>query len=403
MKIIVHRGIDQIGGCITEIQSGDDRILIDLGSNLPGTDGPDFTDEEVKSITTGAKAILFTHYHGDHVGHYAKATEVPQYIGEGAKRVLDTRLRVLGEHIPDMHTFVANKPLQLGCLTVTPFNCSHSAFDAFMFKITDGKKTILHTGDFRSHGYIGKGLYKFIPTFVGQVDALITEGTMLSRASEHVPTEAELQMQAQRLLTRKAGTHQFFALCSSTDMDRLASFHLACRKTGAWLVVDHYQKEVLDIFTEYAGPRSDAFVFDRVKVLGSGEEFFNEIKETGFIMTIRKSQYWQLLKYRHCFPCADLIYSMWDGYRHGSQVNRDKDILRICDLFGDDHVHTLHTSGHATPQAIRDVVEMTQPREKIIVIHKDKRSRRELLDLPEEYRDKVVWNFENNRENGIEI
>ncbi|PKP47261.1 MAG: hypothetical protein CVT94_11970 [Bacteroidetes bacterium HGW-Bacteroidetes-11] len=35
MKITIHRGIDQIGGCITEIATDNKRILIDLGQNLP--------------------------------------------------------------------------------------------------------------------------------------------------------------------------------------------------------------------------------------------------------------------------------------------------------------------------------------------------------------------------------
>ena len=40
MRIKIHRGIDQIGGCITEIQSASGtKILIDLGHNLPEADG----------------------------------------------------------------------------------------------------------------------------------------------------------------------------------------------------------------------------------------------------------------------------------------------------------------------------------------------------------------------------
>ena len=41
MKITIHRGQKQIGGCITEIESGSGtRILIDLGHNLPEGDTP---------------------------------------------------------------------------------------------------------------------------------------------------------------------------------------------------------------------------------------------------------------------------------------------------------------------------------------------------------------------------
>ena len=39
MKIKIHRGANQIGGCITEIESSKgDKILIDFGHNLPEGD-----------------------------------------------------------------------------------------------------------------------------------------------------------------------------------------------------------------------------------------------------------------------------------------------------------------------------------------------------------------------------
>ena len=41
MKITIHRGANQIGGCITEIATKDAKIFIDLGSNLPGSDKTD--------------------------------------------------------------------------------------------------------------------------------------------------------------------------------------------------------------------------------------------------------------------------------------------------------------------------------------------------------------------------
>ena len=36
MKIVIHRGTNQIGGCLTEIISyRGTKILIDIGANLP--------------------------------------------------------------------------------------------------------------------------------------------------------------------------------------------------------------------------------------------------------------------------------------------------------------------------------------------------------------------------------
>ena len=37
MNIIIHRGANQIGGCITEITTDGAKIFIDFGSNLPGS------------------------------------------------------------------------------------------------------------------------------------------------------------------------------------------------------------------------------------------------------------------------------------------------------------------------------------------------------------------------------
>lgn len=47
-------------------------------------------------------------------------------------------------------------PIHIKDITVIPHICCHSAYGAFMFEIlADGKK-VLHTGDFRNHGYKGK-------------------------------------------------------------------------------------------------------------------------------------------------------------------------------------------------------------------------------------------------------
>ena len=40
VSITIHRGIDQIGGCITEISTDTSRVFIDFGQNLPGNAEP---------------------------------------------------------------------------------------------------------------------------------------------------------------------------------------------------------------------------------------------------------------------------------------------------------------------------------------------------------------------------
>src|SRR5664280_246334 len=92
MQITIHRGIDQIGGCITEIATAKAKILIDLGQNLPDGEGivqDKFDDKAaIEALTSGINVIFYTHYHGDHLGlfHLVPAT-INQYIGSVAKRV----------------------------------------------------------------------------------------------------------------------------------------------------------------------------------------------------------------------------------------------------------------------------------------------------------------------------
>lgn len=52
MKIEIHKGLDQIGGCITEISTETSRVFIDMGSDLPGN-GERLTPEQEKALVEG--------------------------------------------------------------------------------------------------------------------------------------------------------------------------------------------------------------------------------------------------------------------------------------------------------------------------------------------------------------
>lgn len=66
MRITIHRGINQIGGCITEIQSScGTKILIDLGHNLPDADGQAVDEydipENLDRLLDGVSTVFYTH------------------------------------------------------------------------------------------------------------------------------------------------------------------------------------------------------------------------------------------------------------------------------------------------------------------------------------------------------
>lgn len=403
MKIVIHRGIDQIGGCITEISTAHTKIIIDLGSNLPGSKGREFTKQEIENITKDADGIYYTHFHGDHVGLSSLVPDnITQYIGEGAREVNICKYTVLASHeskykrdlmvAQNMKTYEEARRYNVGKkgeIYITPFFVDHSAFNSYMFLIEvflieAGKKyRILHTGDFRGHGYLSKGLLKILQAKAQNVDILITEGTMLSRLDEKVDHEYTIKTGAVKLLKEEKRPHYLFALCSSTDMDRLASFHAACKETGAKFLCDKYQKSVLDIFTKHAAKHSELFNFDddTTVVLGEECDFDKDLHPNGFIMPVRASSQLDFVKKMlYYFPNAELIYSIWKGYYLGTEEQKNKNVIDFVNLFHG-HYHYLHTSGHADVKTLEDVCRITNPSIGVIPIHKDKNTRYENLSV----------------------
>ena len=401
MKITIHRGAHQIGGCITEIKSDNAKILIDLGANLSDSDTKELNETDVAKLTQDTDAIFYTHYHGDHVGLFHLVPEtVPQYISKGAQEVMSCKYNALQAHgdyskelaaLGRYHHYEAKVPIDIkGKIRVTPYYVSHSAFEAYMFKIEAEGKTILHTGDFRKHSYLGKGLFGTLQYFVGNIDLLIIEGTMLGRKGEKVIRENDIKRNTISLLKE----HKYvFALCSSTDIDRLASFHQACKETERNFLCDPYQKSVLDIFTRYM--ESPLFHFDNTFIIHKTHVTNPKIKaklsREGFLMPVRASQIGlikEILKEYDDEP-AYLIYSLWQGYYKGTEKQVNPQIVELRALFPgrilDGVYDGFHTSGHADVETLEEACRILRPRLGIIPIHKEALSSYQSLDIAQEF------------------
>lgn len=58
-------------------------------------------------------------------------------------------------------------------VTVTGYSVDHSAYDAYMYLIETPDKSILHTGDFRGHGYRGNACIPTIKSYVSLIPLLL--------------------------------------------------------------------------------------------------------------------------------------------------------------------------------------------------------------------------------------
>lgn len=395
MNVKIHRGLEQIGGCITEISTATSRVFIDMGCNLPGSGQQMTKDEEheyVASLFSQNKkeneAVIYTHAHEDHVGMFVHVPKnVPQYIGEGGREILLAKYRTLlkaplnaedvasnNEKIRRLEAFrVWEKPrtrprtFRIGDITITPFFSCHSIYDSYMFLIEADGKRIWHTGDYREHGYLGKGLEKVLRAYAKDIDVLITEGTNLKKPEKCIH-ESEV---SSRMTHVMRAFKYVFVLASSTDIDRLATIKKAARSAHKNLYVNSaYMKETMRIFTECEANVANGLYKFHPRF--ATENSLDEMKRDGFVLVTGVRKVKEVEGMRMNLPDNDtiLIYSSWDGYyKIPEQVKVNDGYQKFRELFN--NVVDIHTSGHADRDTIKKVIDIVNPKDEVIIIHKE--------------------------------
>ncbi len=433
VKIKIHRGSHQIGGSITEIYTENTHIFIDFGSEL-NADPDNSTDAEMIEMMQHAKcdAVLFTHYHGDHIGLLEDIPEkdadgktICLGIGKTARQVLLNIHKTLAEHpqasdedkerhnryisiLADQDRKIDifdGKMVKIGDFEITPIMVDHSAYDAYMFIIKAEGKVIVHTGDYRTHGRLGKDFFDGLEERLKGIttDVLITEGTMMSRLGETVLTEEELQKKASDILAKPENRYAFL-VCSSTNVESLASFANAAMYLGRAFYVNYYVYEQILLYRETAGADNPAFRFWKTYKFESMKKYNPKLgmtqpefmRENGFLMLIGSSPAYgrRIGEFKADNPL--LIYSMWDGYVKKGEDTYDEDLGRLYHSWPEDRRVDLHTSGHATADDIRKMILTVKPQQYILPIHTERPEMFKKLDIGE-YADRI----EKLDDNGI--
>lgn len=409
-EFIIHRGSHQIGGMCAEVRTETSRVIIDMGTNLPGNASTAISDRELlESIfenTSTLKAILFTHYHGDHIGiiddlienkiskskNYIQSLKKCQlYLGPTAIKVKKTLWKYTGGNKSDIINFEKLEPkeLKFGNIIITPIRINHSAIDSFMFLIKADGKTMLYTGDFRNHGHYLSDFESI--NFGDKVDYLVTEGTMFSRTDaksmdNKILTENELVNRAEQ---RFSDSKYNFILVSSTNFDSILSFYKAKPK-GMKLICDEYQFEQLNNAKDFYSEYNINFSTDDIIIIKSDNFNFEPYLETGFVMLVRTTTKFVALiknffdRFTLVQEQCSFIYSMWKGYIqkdiYGDELLRSDNYSKsINDFIKTVENYTghkflcdgYHTSGHASIECINKLIDKVKP-EYIIPMHSEK-------------------------------
>lgn len=367
MKLCIHRGTHQIGGIAAEISTASTCILIDMGDEL--SLDPNFVSAplNILGVTDGnghCDAVLFTHYHGDHTGQMLRIRpEIPIYAGALAKDIMrlsaergGQKNEALCRRIETIQTFSPGKPFLIGDIQITPFCIDHSACDSYLFLIEADGKRLLYTGDFRLHGVRGNVMDKILERRVGTVDVVVTEGTTVSRSEHEAVTEWGLQKRVKAYLRQYK---YVFVLCAATNLDRVFALARAVPR-GKYCICDDYQKMLVETVSKHWSGISS--FYEMPKLLSFKHHPPARFAELGGLMFVRANSKFGAIICQYDPAQSILLYSMWDGYRTkpGSTI---PDFLALTDTW-----ETLHTSGHASPEDLRHVIEKADP-EIVIPIH----------------------------------
>ena len=366
MNIIIHRGTHQIGGSAIEISTASTRIILDFGNELSLDEKYTPINLDIDGVTKGlpdCDGIVISHYHMDHLGQLTSALpEIPLYMGELSKEIAligaEYQDRCLYLRLLGANTFRGGDAFSIGEIRIRPLVIDHSAVDSYMFVIEAEGKRVLYTGDFRMHGLRHHVLHKLVDTYIGEIDVLITEGTLLSRDADDCTSEVAVLEDISSYI--QDGKY-VFVMCSSTNIDRIMGIWQNM-PTDKVLICDAYQKRILDTVINNVYYESSLYRrHDSPLVLSKGP-YPKYYKNHGFVSLVRGTEYF--ISHIKEFPKDDIriIYSMWTGYIEEN--------LALKDLLDTYPSYICHASGHVCKADLVKFIDMVNP-DVIIPIHTD--------------------------------
>ena len=299
----------------------------------------------------------------DHLGQLTSALpDIPLYMGELSKEIAligseyqdkDLYLRLLGAN-----TFRGGEAFTIGDIHIRPLVIDHSAADSYMFVIEAEGKRVLYTGDFRMHGLRHHVLQKLVNTYIGEIDVLITEGTLLSRDADDRISEAAVLDDISSYI--QDGKY-VFVMCSSTNIDRIMGIWQNM-PTDKVLICDAYQKRILDTVIDNVYYESSLYRrHDSPLVLNKGP-YPKYYMDHGFVSLVRGTE--NFVSHIKEFPKDDvrIIYSMWTGYIEEN--------LLLQDLLNTYPSYICHASGHVSKNDLVQFMELVNP-DIVIPVHTD--------------------------------
>ncbi|WP_321425821.1 MBL fold metallo-hydrolase [uncultured Bacteroides sp.] len=384
LALTIHRGTNEIGGSCVEIATATTKILIDIGLPLDSKASEDNLNLYNPGIEDNIDAVFISHYHLDHYGLLPLLDEsIPVYASEGTKKIFEINNVFL--HQKEMKNLKVIKPqdeIIIKDISIIPYTVDHSAYDAMAFLIEAEGKRILYSGDIRLHGPKSK-LYKYLPK---EVDYMILEGTNINNEVYNIKTEKDIEEEFLSIF-RSTSDAINYVWCSGQNIDRLVALYRACVKSKKIMVVDVYVANVLKEIHglnnkipflnshDNMGVYYPKYVTNNLKNSGHWNYAIrldpNHYKVTPEMISADPGKYVVVVRpsvlefLKKCTPSnGNLITSLWKEYEKRDENKRLIEWAKAKNY----NLYSVHTSGHASLNELKEIVTMLKPK-KIIPIH----------------------------------
>ncbi len=387
MRFRIHRGAREIGGNCVEVESGGARILLDLGRPLDPDVDPAAAVPDVAGLRGAPDptllGVLVSHPHTDHCGllPYVE-THVPVYIGAAAARVIEAAAPFVRDAVrirPAGH-LENGRPFEIGPFCVTPLRADHSAFDGYSLVVEADGKTLVYSGDFRSHGRTA-AFRDFLRDAPRGADALLVEGTSITAdgpLDRRNDTERRLEQKLGDAMREAPGL--VLVAFSPQNIDRGVSMYKAATiRAGRTFVTDYYGDAIAAATGRSTVPQVG---FGRYEMLVPRDQMLS-LRRAGlaeranrqnacpasparlaaqpgrYVVVFRPGLLGLLAEAGIPLAGATLIWSQWRGYLEDAK--RNARTLELIERHGLRRLD-IHTSGHASAADLRRVVDTLQPR-----------------------------------------
>ncbi len=341
----------------------------------------------------GISMIRYAGWYHPHLDHFGLARiieeHVPLAMGKAAETIIAAAAPFVsnGKVLKVRWHLEDRKTLRIGPFVITPFLVDHSAFDAYAVLVEAGGNRLFYTGDLRDHGRKGSLVHRLIDDPPPAIDTLLMEGTMLGRdGTEEVPTESALEDRFVELFSATSG--MVLVAASAQNIDRVVTVFRAAKRSKRVLVIDLYAAAILEATGRESIPQSHwpevrLFVpqwqrswivknnaFELLRRHSANRVFPEDLAGLApraavlFRDSMKKD-----LEDAKCLTGAHLVWSQWGGYLREAETKPLRDWRDRLEL----PMTHIHTSGHATVDALQKLARAINPK-RVVPIHTDRPS-----------------------------